>query len=136
MAHPACNDRRVVTSDQVELWGAELAGLGPRGAGCFERSEPRATAVAYVRELLADVPRKNGWQLAEQASASRPWSMQRLLGAARWDADGVCDVVLSYVVERLGEAGAVLVLDETGFASKLELGAEWWPCAAAGAPFA
>ncbi len=62
--------------------------------------------------------------------------MQRLLGAARWDADGVCDVVLSYVVERLGEAGAVLVLDETGFASKLELGAEWWPCAAAGAPFA
>ncbi|MFD5504321.1 IS701 family transposase [Streptomyces sp. NPDC127061] len=107
-----------MTSDQVELWGAELAGLGPRVAGCFERSEPRATAVAYVRGLLADVPGKNGWQLAEQAGAATPWSTQRLLGAARWDADGVRDVALSYVIERLGEANAVLVLDETGFLKK------------------
>ncbi|MFD0622888.1 IS701 family transposase [Streptomyces sanglieri] len=108
----------MVTSDQVELWGAELAGLGPRVAGCFERSEPQATAVAYVRGLLADVPRKNGWQLAEQAGAATPWSTQRLLGAAHWDADGVRDVVLSYVVDRLGEPDAVLVLDETGFLKK------------------
>jgi hypothetical protein len=31
VGHPACNDRRVVTSDQVELWGAELMGLGAPG---------------------------------------------------------------------------------------------------------
>lgn len=64
------------------------------------------------------MPRKNGWQLAEQAGAAMPWSTQRLLEAARWDADRVRDVVLSYVVERLGEADAVLVLDETGFLKK------------------
>ncbi|MEU9393895.1 hypothetical protein AB0D86_28370 [Streptomyces sp. NPDC048324] len=44
------------------------------------------TAVAYVRGLLADVPRKNGGQLAEQAGAATPWSTQRLLEAARWHA--------------------------------------------------
>ncbi|MGW1399806.1 transposase [Streptomyces sp. NPDC002405] len=64
------------------------------------------------------MPRQNGWQLAEQAGAATPWSTQRLLGAARWDADRVRHVVLSYVVERLGEAAAVLVVDETGFLKK------------------
>lgn len=48
----------------------------------------------------------------------RPGRRSGCWGASRWDADGVRDVVLSYVVERLGEAGAVLVLDETGFLKK------------------
>ncbi|MFE6710626.1 transposase [Streptomyces sp. NPDC057695] len=71
-----------------------------------------------MRGLLADVPRKNGLQPAEQAGAAAPWSTQRLLGAARWNADEVRDVVLSYAVERLGGPAAVLVLDETGFLEK------------------
>jgi len=40
--------------------------------------------------------------------------MQRLLGEAVWDADKVRDDVRSYVVDELGDAGAVLVLDDTG----------------------
>jgi SRSO17 transposase len=40
--------------------------------------------------------------------------MQHLLGRAVWDHDGVRDDVRAYVVEHLGDPGAVLVVDETG----------------------
>jgi SRSO17 transposase len=56
--------------------------------------------------------------LAEQASEHTPDGMQRLLNHARWDADAVRDDVRAYVVEHLGDAGGVLVVDETGFVKK------------------
>jgi SRSO17 transposase len=40
--------------------------------------------------------------------------MQRLLGEAVWDADAVRDDVRAYLVDELGDAEAVLVLDDTG----------------------
>jgi SRSO17 transposase len=40
--------------------------------------------------------------------------MQHLLGRAVWDADAVRDDVRDYLVEHLGDPGAVLVIDETG----------------------
>jgi SRSO17 transposase len=44
--------------------------------------------------------------------------MQHLLAVARWDADAVRDDVRAYVVEHLGSADAVLVVDETGDVKK------------------
>ncbi len=44
--------------------------------------------------------------------------MQRLLAYAGWDADAVRDDVRDYVMEQLGDPGAVLVVDETGFLKK------------------
>ena len=93
----------------------ELMGrLGPR----FGRVEPRRRALAYLRGLLAPVERKNGWQLAEAAGDRTPDGMQDFLGRVRWDADAVRDDLRAYVVEHLGDPGAVLVLDETGFVKK------------------
>jgi SRSO17 transposase len=40
--------------------------------------------------------------------------MQHLLARAKWDADGVRDDVRGYVIEHLGDPGAVLVTGETG----------------------
>jgi SRSO17 transposase len=40
--------------------------------------------------------------------------MERLLGEAVWDADKVRDDVRGYVVDELGDPGAVLILDDTG----------------------
>ena len=40
--------------------------------------------------------------------------MQHLLARAKWDADGVRDDVRGYVLEHLGDPGAVLVAGETG----------------------
>jgi SRSO17 transposase len=44
--------------------------------------------------------------------------MQRLLATARWDAEAVRDDLRAYVVDHLGDADAVLVVDETGFLKK------------------
>jgi SRSO17 transposase len=74
--------------------------------------------LAYLRGLLAPVGRKSGWQLAEAAGDRTPDGMQDFLSRMRWDADAVRDDLRAYVVEHLGDPGAVLVLDETGFVKK------------------
>jgi SRSO17 transposase len=76
--------------------------------------EPRRRARAFVCGLLADLPRKNCWTIAEHAGNPSPDGMQHLLGRAVWDHDGVRDDVRDYIVEHLGDPGAVLVVDETG----------------------
>jgi hypothetical protein len=94
-------------------WQAGLDELG-RVARRFPRVEPRWRARALVLGLLADLPRKNCWTLAEHAGDASPDGMQHLLARAVWDHDGVRDDVRDYVVEHLGEDAAVLVIDETG----------------------
>jgi SRSO17 transposase len=92
--------------------------LHERIGGRFGRVEPRRRALAYLQGLLSQVERKNSWWLAEQAGEVTPDGMQRLLNGSGWDADGVRDDLREYVVEQLGNSGAVLVLDETGFVKK------------------
>jgi len=82
-----------------------------RAGARFSRAEPRRRARAFVLGLLAELPRKNCWTIAEHAGDRTPDGMQHLLSRARWDADGVRDDVRSYVVEHLGDPGAVLVVD-------------------------
>ena len=84
----------------------------------FRRPEPRRRVLDYLRGLLSPEERKNGWQLAEQAGDSTPNGVQRLLSSYVWDADLVRDDLRGYVVERLGDPSAVLVVDETGFLKK------------------
>jgi SRSO17 transposase len=103
---------------EVEGWAAEFERLLERISPRFVRPEVRRRVGGFLRGLLGDVARKNGWQLAEQAGETSPDGMQRLLTTARWDADGLRDEVRGYVVERLGDPGGVLVVDETGFLKK------------------
>jgi len=44
-------------------------------ASCFARVEPRRVAYAYVRGLIADLPRKNCWTLAQHAGDATPDKM-------------------------------------------------------------
>ena len=85
-----------------------------RIAGRFGRVGPRRRARAYLLGLLSDVDTRTCWQLAEQAGDRTPHRMQRLLSEAVWDADKVRDEVRGYVVDELGDASAVLILDDTG----------------------
>ena len=71
-----------------------------------------------VATLLADLPRKNCWTIAEHAGDTDPHGMQYLLGRAAWDTDGVRDDLRDYVTTGLGDADAVLVVDETGDVKK------------------
>ena len=104
--------------EDAATWAEELERLGARIAPRFGRAEPRRRALAYLRGLLAPIERKNGWQLAEAAGDATPDGMQDFLSRMRWDADQVRDDLRAYVVEHLGDAEAVLVLDETGFVKK------------------
>ena len=103
---------------EVEVWAEGLEQLHTRIAPRFARSEQRGRALAYLKGLLSPLKRKNGWQLAEQASEKNPDGIQRLLNNALWDADEVRDDLRDYVIEHLGDENAVLVVDETGFLKK------------------
>src|SRR5262245_58609967 len=106
------------TAAQVAAWADELATVAGRIGRHFARSEPRERAAGYIRGLLSTAERKNGWQLAEHLGDPTPDGVQHLLARADWDADAVRDDLLGYAAESLGDAGGVLVVDETGFLKK------------------
>jgi SRSO17 transposase len=86
----------------------------PRSAGWSRGAGPGRSCWG----LLAELPRKNCRTIAGHAGDRTPDGMQHLLSRARWDAGGVRDDVGSYVVEQLGDPGAVLAVDETGDVKK------------------
>jgi SRSO17 transposase len=104
------------TGDSVDAegWLEEFDSASARIAGRFGRVEPRRRAKLFMLGLLSDVDTRSCWQLAEQVGDRTPHRMQRLLGEAVWEADKVRDDVRRYVVDELGDPGAVLILDDTG----------------------
>src|SRR3954447_16440376 len=104
--------------DEAVDWALGLDGLVEQIAPRFCRIEPRRRARGYLQGLLCPIERKNGWQLAENAGDRTPDGVQDFLARMRWDADQVRDDLRAYVVAQLGDADAVLVLDETGFVKK------------------
>lgn len=80
----------------------------------FRRPEPRRRVRDFVRGLLAPLPRKNCWTIAEHAGDASPDGMQDLLTRVTWDDAAVRADVREFVGHHLGEAEAVLVIDETG----------------------
>jgi SRSO17 transposase len=106
------------TRATVERWADEVEAVAERIGPRFVRSEPRARAIGYLRGLLGDTERKNGWQLAEHLGEATPDGVQHLLARAHWDADEVRDDLFDYVRHNLGDPDGVLVVDETGFLKK------------------
>ena len=104
----------------AEDWARGLDELAERIAPRFCRIEARQRARSYLGGLLAPLERKNGWHLAEAAGDASPDSVQDFLSRMRWDAEAVRDDLRAYVVEHLGDADAVMALDETGFIKKGE----------------
>ncbi len=113
------------TLGEISRWHEDLRKLHGQLRPHFARPEVHQQALHYLQAVLSDVPRKNGWQIAEQARQARPYGIQRLLSAAVWDQDAVRDEVRHLVCETLRsplppeEADEapfpVLVLDESGF---------------------
>src|SRR5215210_92297 len=111
-------DVTMAVMDEAADWARGLDELVERIAPRFCRIEPRRRVRSYLQGLLAPIERKNGWQLAENAGDRTPDGVQDFLARMRWDADQVRDDLQVYVIAQLGEADAVLVLDETGFVKK------------------
>ncbi|MFD0480681.1 IS701 family transposase [Nonomuraea thailandensis] len=81
--------------------------------------EPRLQAAKYVRAVMSELPKRNGWTIAEWIGDHRPDATQRLLNRARWDTAGAMSVVRRFAVARLEAATSagslkVGVLDESG----------------------
>lgn len=105
-------------SGSLLAWDKELTALKARVGRVLRRRELRETGAAFLDGLLSGIERKTGWLMAEQSGAERPYRMQSLLGRSQWDADRLRDEVRAYVVELLGDADGVLIVDETGFVKK------------------
>ena len=69
-----------------------------------------ADAIEQVHECIAGRSRL----LAEQAGHASPDGPQRLLYKYRWDADQVRDGLRDYMVEHLGDADGVVVVERDG----------------------
>jgi SRSO17 transposase len=76
--------------------------------------ESRRRLRSFLLGLMAGLPRVNCWTLAEHAGESSPAGMQHFLAGAVWDDDAIRAELRAYVIERLGDPGGVLVIDETG----------------------
>jgi SRSO17 transposase len=104
--------------EEIAGWEAELDRMLARMAPHFKLAPSRKRLAAYVRGLLADVQRKNGWQLAEQAGESSPEAMQQYLYRGTWDPDAISREMRAYLVAPLGDPDGVLVGDETAVLKK------------------
>jgi SRSO17 transposase len=115
-------DHVVAAGHSVEagLWPAVEGQLLERVAGRFPRVETRQRFARFLRGMLAELPRKTCWSIAEHAGETSPDGMQHLLNRARWDTDGVAADLRGFVAAHLGEPDGVLIVDESGDLKKGE----------------
>ena len=102
----------------VVEWKDALDGLQAQIGPALGRLETRISAGQFIKGLLSGAERKTGWMLAEEAGLERPYRMQSLLGRSSWSADALLERVRDFAIAALGDAGGVLVVDETGFLKK------------------
>jgi SRSO17 transposase len=112
------DEARVLADDVHAAWSESFNELFAQVAGAFGNAAVRRHGRAYLLGLLSHTERKNGWTLAEFAGDASPDGLQRLLNFSPWDQDACRDAVRRHVVRHLGDPGAVLVADETGFLKK------------------
>ena len=91
-------------------------------APVFAQARSRLAAFAYLGALLAEPgDRRSCWQLAEQAGHATPRRMQALLAEHAWDWTAALAALQRFILDHLGDPGAVLVLDETAELKKGEM---------------
>jgi hypothetical protein len=69
---------------------------------------PWLQAGKYVNALVSDLPKRNGWTIAEQVGDRTPQRTQRLLNRAVWDTFVAMGVVRAFAVAGLDEAACRL----------------------------
>jgi len=91
--------------------------------GCFARTQTWQQAGKYVSALVSELPRRNGWTMAEHAGDRGPDRMQRLLNRASWDAAAAMSEVRRFAAAGLEAAArrgrrrgglVIAAIDETG----------------------
>src|SRR5262249_58265831 len=88
---------RIAAALAARKRGELLALLRP----CYSRVEPWLQAGKYVAAVASDVPRRNGWTIAQRAGDRAPQRTQRLLGRAARDTFAAMGVVRGFAVAGL-----------------------------------
>lgn len=90
---------------------------------CFARAQTWQQAGRYVSALLSEMPKRNGWTIAQHAGDQGPDRTQRLLNRASWDTLAAMSEVRRFAAAGLEEAAhrgrrrdalVIGALDETG----------------------
>jgi len=105
-------------SEENPPWEQELATASERIALHFPRAETRTHVRAYLAGLLANIERRNGWQLSRATGSSTPYALQHIVGRAIWDAEAVRDDLQIFVRDSLLRAPFNLRFGQIGFAKK------------------
>ena len=91
--------------------------------GCFARTETWQQAGKYMSALVSELPRRNGWTIAQHAGDRSPDRMQRLLNRASWDTVAAMGEVRRFAASGLADAArrgrrrgglVIAAVDETG----------------------
>src|SRR5437899_163120 len=124
--------RFVTTTGSKAAAAARIgAGLARRRRGdllgrlrpCFARTGTWQHAGKYVSALVSEMPKRNGWTIAEHAGDVTPDRTQRLLNRASWDTLAAMSEVRQFAAAGLAEAarrgrrrGGLVIgaIDETG----------------------
>ena len=101
-----------ITNREVE---EEYNKMMSRISGVFAGEQGYGNAQKYMKGLLSEAKRKNGWQIAENQGESTPYTLQQFIYRGVYSADELRDELRGYVSEELGEEDGVLVTDDTGF---------------------
>src|SRR5271165_3181210 len=106
------------------LAGRMQADLLGRLRPCFARVEPFLQARKYVRAVMSELPKRNGWTIAEHVRDRTPDRTQRLLSRASWDERAAMAQVRRFAMTGLTEAArrggrrrgylVIGAIDETG----------------------
>lgn len=106
---PGCN----LTEQDIEQFLEEMTGYIEMFEPAFRRAEQLEWSKAYLRGLLGDTPRKNVERMAlDWGDTAR--SMQHFIGQSPWKPEPVIAIHQRLVVETLGEADGVALIDESG----------------------
>jgi len=96
----------------------ELNGFLERYLPWFGREENRGHAAAFVHGLLDGGDRRNVENIAERVDGPPVRTLQKFVSEGAWRDREVLDELRRQVAAELGDEGAVLNVDETGFAKK------------------
>jgi SRSO17 transposase len=79
----------------------------------FDRSDQAAHSWVYLKSLLSDLPRKVTERIALRFGKNVR-SLQHFIGQSPWSCEPILAIHQGRVVETLGEADGVLLIDESG----------------------
>ncbi len=108
-----------LTEEDIHQMNKELEGYYQDFEPAFERCNQAAHGWVYLKGLLSDLPRKVTERIALRFGVNVR-SLQHFIGQSPWLREGLLQRHQARVVETLGEADGVMLVDESGMVKQGE----------------